>query len=343
MVTKRNTRSFVAEELTADERDIQLCQTQSAALRKGSTPNLLESFPEKDVSNSIIHGTSNGTCTSSSSPALDDLPIAVNLPTMERTTSLSSSKSSSGASYSSSAYSSASSNASEAFLSAADSGLLAEEITSPHQSANIAVGAPLNFGQVVSGLYRSSYPQPENYAYLKSLGLKTIVTLVDKNFTEGYQKFMSANNIQHHVFGMKGTKKEEIPLSTMEAILRLVLNRQNYPLLIHCNHGKHRTGCVVAVVRKICGWNNERIVHEYRTYAGIKERDCDVKYMRAFELSHIASLVADETLHVDEGPAQSAAVGFRVPHFLRAAFVSMTVLFIWMISGSKMQQHHRRH
>lgn len=175
-------------------------------------------------------------------------------------------------------------------------------------------------------------------------------TLVDKNFTEGYQKFMSANNVQHHVFSMKGTKKEEIPLSTMEAILRLVLNRQNYPLLVHCNHGKHRTGCVVGVVRKITGWNNDRVVHEYKTYAGIKERDCDVKYMRAFKLSRIASLVADKELRVDAGnsrdalggPAQPAAVGFRVPHFFRAAFVSMTVLLIWMISGSKMPQHHRR-
>jgi tyrosine-protein phosphatase SIW14 len=37
---------------------------------------------------------------------------------------------------------------------------------------------------------------------------------------------------------MKGTKKEDIPVATMKAILRVVLDRRNHPLLIHCNHGK---------------------------------------------------------------------------------------------------------
>ena len=34
---------------------------------------------------------------------------------------------------------------------------------------------PLNFGVVVPGFYRSSYPKPEDYSYLQSLHLKTIV------------------------------------------------------------------------------------------------------------------------------------------------------------------------
>jgi len=50
--------------------------------------------------------------------------------------------------------------------------------------------------------------------------------------------FMTANGIKHHVFDMKGTKKEAIPVRVMKSILRLVLDRQNHPLLIHCNHGK---------------------------------------------------------------------------------------------------------
>jgi len=49
---------------------------------------------------------------------------------------------------------------------------------------------------------------------------------------------MAANNIRHHVFSMRGTKKEAIPVPVMKSILRLVLDRQNHPLLLHCNHGK---------------------------------------------------------------------------------------------------------
>lgn len=371
MVTKRNTRSFVNEELTAEEREVQKqCQPHAQAHHAASHTLLLEPG----------HGHSNGNaCTSSTtstSTSLSHPPIPtttttttttattattttttnpnpvtahpLSTVTMERSTSFSSSNSSSNASISSSAYSSASSN-----IGVVDSDLAAEEALAPHQSVNLALGAPVNFGEVVPGMYRSSYPKPENYTFLGKLGLKTIVTLVDKNFTEGYSKFMEANNIQHHVFGMKGTKKEEIPLATMEAILRLVLNRANYPLLIHCNHGKHRTGCVVAVVRKILGWNSARVVQEYKKYAGVKERACDVQYIRAFQLTSLNRLLSDEALHVqdlvdhagpdnDSGPVVATTFGFRVPHFIRAAFVSMTVLLIWMVSGSKMPQHQRR-
>jgi hypothetical protein len=49
---------------------------------------------------------------------------------------------------------------------------------------------------------------------------------------------MAVNGIKHHVFDMKGTKKEAIPIQTMKAILRLVLDQRHHPLLIHCNHGK---------------------------------------------------------------------------------------------------------
>ena len=34
---------------------------------------------------------------------------------------------------------------------------------------------PANFGVVVPGVYRSSYPQPQNYGFLKDLRLKTIM------------------------------------------------------------------------------------------------------------------------------------------------------------------------
>lgn len=38
-----------------------------------------------------------------------------------------------------------------------------------------ASGQPANFGLVVPGIYRSSYPKPENYEFLGRLGLKTVV------------------------------------------------------------------------------------------------------------------------------------------------------------------------
>lgn len=36
-------------------------------------------------------------------------------------------------------------------------------------------GKPINFGTVIPGVYRSSYPQTEDYPFLQKLGLKTVV------------------------------------------------------------------------------------------------------------------------------------------------------------------------
>ncbi|KAK2072580.1 hypothetical protein P8C59_006927 [Phyllachora maydis] len=184
---------------------------------------------------------------------------------------------------------------------------------------------PANFGVVVPGVYRSSYPQTADYAFLQHLRLKTIVTLVQKEFPEGYKTFVSEHGIKHHVFDMKGTKKEEVPIKTMKQILRLVLDQQNHPLLIHCNHGKHRTGCVVAVVRKLSGWDLERVLEEYTTFAAPKVRDCDVAYITSFQLSALSNNVF-----------RNPEVQIRVRAFYRATFFAFFVLLIWLVSCSRL-------
>ncbi|TPX17097.1 uncharacterized protein E0L32_003215 [Thyridium curvatum] len=193
-------------------------------------------------------------------------------------------------------------------------------------------GQPINFGMVVPGVYRSSYPQAQDYDFIRSLKLKSIVTLVDKDFPEGYKAFITANGIHHYVFSMKGTKKEEIPIKTMKAILRLVLDRRNHPLLIHCNHGKHRTGCVVAIIRKVTGWDLPVVLDEYRAYAEPKVRDCDLQYISSFKLTSLSHLFSKDT----------TALGFRVPNFFRYTFFTLCVLIIWYMTGNRMTAPSKR-
>ncbi|TDZ27878.1 putative tyrosine-protein phosphatase DSP2 [Colletotrichum spinosum] len=193
-------------------------------------------------------------------------------------------------------------------------------------------GRPTNFGVVVPGVYRSSFPKPEDFGFFRNLELKTIVTLVQKDDpNEPFTAFMSSNGIQHHVFDMKGTKKETIPIQTMKAILRLVFNRENHPLLIHCNHGKHRTGCVAGVVRKVTGWELTSIVDEYRSYAEPKVRDCDIKYLTEFDLSDLSNLFVHE-----------ANLKFRIRHFVRVTLFSFFVVCVWALSGHRMQSSTKR-
>lgn len=56
------------------------------------------------------------------------------------------------------------------------SSLLSESNYSKDTVEDMAVpGQPLNFGTVVPGVYRSSYPKETDYPFLQKLGLKTIM------------------------------------------------------------------------------------------------------------------------------------------------------------------------
>jgi tyrosine-protein phosphatase SIW14 len=190
------------------------------------------------------------------------------------------------------------------------------------------IGRPANFGVVTPGLYRSSYPKPDDYGFLKDLNLKTVVTLVKKDEKdEELDTFLSGNGIRHIVFGMKGTKKETIAPEMMDSILAAVLDQQNYPLLLHCNHGKHRTGCVVAAMRKMSGWNLQRTLDEYELYAAPKLRDCDVQYISTFQATSI------HFAHAEMPSRLSSRVEPRT--FLRTLAFSTFVLFLWLLSGSR--------
>lgn len=195
-------------------------------------------------------------------------------------------------------------------------------------------GRPHNFGVVIPGVYRSSFPRSHDFEYLKGLGLKTIVTLVKKDeLDHDLETFVQREGIRQVVFNMKGTKKEAIPLGTMKAILSIVLDKSNYPLLIHCNHGKHRTGCVVGVVRKIAGWNAESVVAEYKSYAEPKARECDVNYLDDFQISSlgISNPIPNMTKDVYKNRSR-----FQPRTFFRAVFLTAFVLLLFFMSGSKL-------
>ncbi len=54
-------------------------------------------------------------------------------------------------------------------------------------------------------------------------------------------------------FGVQGNKEPfvEIPEEVFVAALGEMLNPLNHPMLIHCNKGKHRTGCLIGCFRKV--------------------------------------------------------------------------------------------
>mmetsp|Transcript_32286 Transcript_32286/g.52162 ORF Transcript_32286/g.52162 Transcript_32286/m.52162 type:complete len:170 (-) Transcript_32286:465-974(-) len=143
---------------------------------------------------------------------------------------------------------------------------------------------PVNFAMVARGVYRSGYPNKKNIAFLKKLGLKSVLYLCPED--HALVEFFSSSSIKLFQFGIKGNKEPfvDIPEDRVREALVVLLDTRNHPILIHCNKGKHRTGCVVGCLRKVQNWSLTSIFDEYRRFAGSKVRILDQQFIELFNL-----------------------------------------------------------
>ncbi|GBC01991.1 hypothetical protein RclHR1_04400014 [Rhizophagus clarus] len=152
---------------------------------------------------------------------------------------------------------------------------------------------PDNFNMVSNWVYRSSFPKKKNFAFLKKLGLKSILTLILEEYPEQNTKFLETNDIKFFQFGIAGNKEPfcHIPEDKISAALAVILDRRNHPILIHCNKGKHRTGCLIGCLRKLQRWTHTSIFDEYRRFSHPKSRSMDQQFIELFDVSQVWELV----------------------------------------------------
>ncbi|GAB2229139.1 hypothetical protein Droror1_Dr00023274 [Drosera rotundifolia] len=81
--------------------------------------------------------------------------------------------------------------------------------------------APMSFAVVEEGVYRSGFPKPENFGFIKTLNLNSIIYLCPEPYPEVQWEFVRSNNIRLFQFGIEGKKMCGI-----------------HPVLIHCKCGK---------------------------------------------------------------------------------------------------------
>lgn len=166
---------------------------------------------------------------------------------------------------------------------------------------------------------------PINYPFLEQLKLKTIIYLgdlgqeapkkikmekdkdekkkkpkKDKQGTaeifENYQSWIQTTDIKFHHLVMHSSQEPFILNShaeTQEALvkaLQLMLDKQNFPMLIHSNKGKHRIGVLVGLMRKILqGWCMSGIFEEYEKFA-MGKLEFDLEFIELWQ----PELVYDE-------------------------------------------------
>ncbi|XP_057955213.1 tyrosine-protein phosphatase DSP1-like [Malania oleifera] len=146
---------------------------------------------------------------------------------------------------------------------------------------------PLNFAMVDTGIFRSGFPDTANFSFLQTLGLRSIICLCPEPYPESNTEFLKCNRIKLFQFGIEGYKEPfvNIPEDTIREALRVVLDVKNHPLLIHCNRGKHRTGCLVGCLRKLQRWCLSSVFDEYQRFAAAKARVSDQRFMELFDVS----------------------------------------------------------
>lgn len=187
------------------------------------------------------------------------------------------------------------------FNTASTNGTMANTSVPPTTSG-VSTASPLippdNFAMVNSWVYRSSFPKKRHFPFLRTLGLKSVLTLILEEYPEQNMQFLDQNGITFFQFGIPGNKEPfvQIPQDKITAALVTIMDRRNHPMLIHCNKGKHRTGCLIGCLRKLQQWSLTTIFDEYRRFSAPKSRSMDQEFIELYRESVVWSQVERDWL-----------------------------------------------
>jgi tyrosine-protein phosphatase SIW14 len=127
-----------------------------------------------------------------------------------------------------------------------------------------------NFRVVEEGvLYRSGQLSPAGLdRVIRERGIKTVVSLRAPCRSDSWEERFCADRGVAHVRiepqVWRPDENGEVPADdVVRKFLDVVEDRQNYPVLVHCFAGIHRTGTMCAIFRmKYHGWPAERAINE---------------------------------------------------------------------------------
>ncbi|KAJ2502823.1 tyrosine-protein phosphatase siw14 [Coemansia sp. RSA 2049] len=152
---------------------------------------------------------------------------------------------------------------------------------------------PENFSMVCPYIYRSGMPKKRSFPFLKRLRLRSVLTLILEEYPAQNQRFLEANGVRLFQFGVAGNKEPfaDIPEHVMCEALLVLLDSRNHPVLIHCNKGKHRTGCLVGCLRKLQEWTSTSVFDEYRRFSAPKSRSMDQLFIELFDVRPVLARI----------------------------------------------------
>lgn len=146
---------------------------------------------------------------------------------------------------------------------------------------------PLNFGMVMTRIYRSGLADPINLPFLETLQLRTVILLTPDDPPVKLQSWLTDQQITLVHLQVQSNAWDTITEDIVLQALK-VLREENEPVLIMCREGRHRTGTVVGCWRKLQKWSLTAIFEEYRRFAGPKVRVLSEQFIELFDVELVA-------------------------------------------------------
>ncbi|KAK4686313.1 hypothetical protein P7C73_g3813, partial [Tremellales sp. Uapishka_1] len=135
----------------------------------------------------------------------------------------------------------------------------------------LVVVPPINFSLVARGIYRSGHPNKKNFGFLKRLNLKCIIYVEgEQEYRKDSFDFVNAEKLQLYQFNLSKEKDLFTPsgAATIHAVLAILLDTRNHPVLIHDDSGKSTATLLCSLIRRIQGWSLTGVYAEGDMFAG---------------------------------------------------------------------------
>jgi protein tyrosine/serine phosphatase len=107
-----------------------------------------------------------------------------------------------------------------------------------------------NFHQVDDALYRGGQPNQQGLEKLKSVGIKTVISLRGKDEETGEEK-EQVETLGMNFYNLPMSIYERPADEQVLKFLEIVLNKDNQPVFVHCTSGRDRTGAMIAMYRVV--------------------------------------------------------------------------------------------
>lgn len=146
------------------------------------------------------------------------------------------------------------------------------------------------FARIDDHIYRGMQPNPEGFAKLARMGVKTVLDLRGGRFHEPRErKQVESAGMQYisvRLSGIWAPKDAQIA-----KILRIVEDPKRWPIFIHCWRGEDRVGLVIACYRIAHDhWSNEQALDEAR-HLGLHRFEIFLeKYIRNFDPARLGRI-----------------------------------------------------